>query len=282
MNHSYLPLLWIAIVWLAIALFLFQRKGLLTVSESSIDKGSLPWWLPLGGFLLCLAYQALIAPRLLVLVSPLLVEEAPLSKPILQVVGLAIGQLPTVALLVGWIRLAGPAAYCRVWGTSSRPAWRSFGSGAFFWLLSYPAILAILQTYGLGRDYLGEPKGPEQHAVQLIRNLVATPWLFGITALFVAFVIPWIEELLFRGLLYRSLSSSIGVKGAAIVSSCLFALAHYSPNQAGSNGEVIFSIFPLALFLCFVYEKYQSLWAAIGLHSVFNAISLAMLLASET
>lgn len=88
-------------------------------------------------------------------------------------------------------------------------------------------------------------------------------WLDGMTGLFLMVLLaPIVEELVFRGLLYRMLREQWGVVVSITVSSVFFSLMHHgmlvSPQLAGG---IIFA---------FAYEWSRSLWVSIALHMGAN------------
>ncbi len=76
-------------------------------------------------------------------------------------------------------------------------------------------------------------------------------------------VVPAAEELLFRGLCYRSLRGAFSVRFAIVLQALIFAGFHQNPLQ-------ILYAFPVALVLGLVYEWSGSLLAPILLHMAFN------------
>ncbi len=74
---------------------------------------------------------------------------------------------------------------------------------------------------------------------------------------------PVIEEILLRGLIYTRLKPAFTITTATFVSSLIFGLLH---------GELVWSIYTFAvgIYLCFIYEKYGTLKAAIIYHFAFN------------
>ncbi len=79
---------------------------------------------------------------------------------------------------------------------------------------------------------------------------------------------PVVEELLFRGLVYRGLTRSLRPGFAAIWSALLFAVMHPLPAWP--------AIFVLGYLLALVYERSRWLPAAMLLHAVYNATVLAL------
>ncbi len=99
---------------------------------------------------------------------------------------------------------------------------------------------------------------------------VALPaWLSGVSGLLLMVVLaPIVEELVFRGLLYRMLRERWGVVVSIAVSAMFFSLVHHglliSPQLLGG---VIFAL---------AYEWSRSLWVAIALHMGANAAVYSM------
>jgi membrane protease YdiL (CAAX protease family) len=151
-----------------------------------------------------------------------------------------------------------------------------FGMGLLTWLISFPLVLAVSQAFSILLVYL-DLTGNEQVAVRFLKSTMNIPFLFLITSLFVIFIIPTIEELLFRGFLQNWLSKFFGRIGAIILTAVIFSSFHFSLSQGWSNLEILPSLFTLALFLGFVYFRQKSIWASIGLHSAFNAINIYLM-----
>lgn len=79
----------------------------------------------------------------------------------------------------------------------------------------------------------------------------------------VAIAAPIIEEVVFRGLIYTRLRRAMSAPIAAGLCAAIFALAH---------GHIIATMyaFIIGLILCFLMERFRSLWAPILLHIGFN------------
>lgn len=150
--------------------------------------------------------------------------------------------------------------------------------GCLTWILAYPWIVVIGQLLAILLAYAYAGPFPDQTAVRHLKNILDNPLLLGITAVAVVSVIPFIEELLFRGFLQSWLKTIFGRAKAIVITSIIFALFHFSLSQGVENIEFIASLFVLSCYLGFIKEKQQSLWASIGLHSTFNFVSLSMLL----
>lgn len=91
-------------------------------------------------------------------------------------------------------------------------------------------------------------------------------WTSALAVLLVSAVIwPPLEEVLFRGLLFSSLTRSLPAWLAAVTSSAAFAAIHIAP-------PVLPYVFALGLGACWLYAWHRTLWAPIALHVVNNAI----------
>ena len=82
-------------------------------------------------------------------------------------------------------------------------------------------------------------------------------------------VVPIMEEILFRGALYRALREHVGAPKAAVLSAVVFAAVHL-------NVASFAPILVLALFLAFAYEWTGSLWAPILVHAWFNFLNYGL------
>lgn len=80
-------------------------------------------------------------------------------------------------------------------------------------------------------------------------------------------VIPVMEELLFRGLIYRRLREKQDILPAVILTAGLFALYHGNVIQ-------MISASLMGTVLCLAYEKTRSLSIPIVLHIAFNAYAV--------
>lgn len=79
---------------------------------------------------------------------------------------------------------------------------------------------------------------------------------------------PLMEELVFRGLVFKSFRSISGFWFSAILSSAVWAVIHLNLVQGIRAVGV-------GLFLAFVYETYQKLWVPVFAHMSINAVATA-------
>ncbi|MGQ4832954.1 MAG: CPBP family intramembrane glutamic endopeptidase [Candidatus Asgardarchaeia archaeon] len=80
------------------------------------------------------------------------------------------------------------------------------------------------------------------------------------------------EEILFRGLLLRSLEEKYNFRVAQIISSFFFGLSHPDPS-----GIYIIVTFIYGLILAEIYRKYESLYITIFTHATLNLTGLALI-----
>lgn len=83
-----------------------------------------------------------------------------------------------------------------------------------------------------------------------------------------AVVAPFVEEVFFRGFVFTGLMKKWGWKGAALVSSALFAVAHFIPTS-------FLPIFILGWIFAFLYKASGSIWPAILMHMLTNTLALS-------
>ena len=83
-------------------------------------------------------------------------------------------------------------------------------------------------------------------------------------------VAPIIEEIVFRGLFYKTLKNFIPFVQASIISSLIFAIIH-------ENILSLTILFLLSLYLTYIYERTNSILYPILTHSIFNFLNLLLI-----
>ncbi|MGI5065088.1 lysostaphin resistance A-like protein [Treponema putidum] len=120
--------------------------------------------------------------------------------------------------------------------------------------------------------FLNRFTGKESFTIRTVFNtyFIYEPLVFRkfITALIIA---PIYEELIFRGVIYDDTKKLFNVKIASLVSSILFGLMHFN----GGYLQVTVAMLD-GLLLAYCYEKTQSLYACILLHSLNNFMSVVI------
>lgn len=108
----------------------------------------------------------------------------------------------------------------------------------------------------------------QEQAIAFTKAVGPVEKLFAAVALLV--VAPISEELIFRGFIFKGFRKQLGFLAAAVISSIFFGLIHGQINVA-------LDTFALGLMLCYLYEKTQSIWPSIMLHSLKNGIAFYLL-----
>jgi membrane protease YdiL (CAAX protease family)/NAD-dependent dihydropyrimidine dehydrogenase PreA subunit len=121
-------------------------------------------------------------------------------------------------------------------------------------VLAYQVIarLAGREAPSRWNSNLTEVFGPEQAG-------------FVLALLMVVVVAPVIEEIVFRGVLQGAFSARWGMWGGIAMASGLFAVYHF-------NAWMLFPTFVLGMAAGWLAATRESLWPAIWLHALFNAV----------
>lgn len=92
------------------------------------------------------------------------------------------------------------------------------------------------------------------------------------TAAFLALVVfaPLFEEIIFRGYLFGRLRRLNGFWVSAVFTSLTFGLLHMQFN-------VGVDVFVLSIFLCFLREKFDSIWPGVLVHALKNSLAYTLL-----
>jgi len=82
----------------------------------------------------------------------------------------------------------------------------------------------------------------------------------------IGILVPFAEELLFRGVIYRFIRERWGIWIGVIISAAVFGIAHWDPivSLNAGLGGIVYAL---------VYERTKSLWPSIIMHSVGNLLA---------
>lgn len=150
-----------------------------------------------------------------------------------------------------------------------------FWNACYAWILAFPLVLFLSQALELVITHLFQiPQLPDQIAVKFLKSTFENPLYFTLAVLSIVILAPLVEETLFRGFLQTYIRQHLGSRQAILITSVCFSLFHYSAGQGLGNVSIIPSLFILALFLGFLYEKQGSILASMLLHASFNAVSV--------
>lgn len=112
---------------------------------------------------------------------------------------------------------------------------------------------------------------------ELTRILKSSRYAVLLVAFMATFTAPFVEELVYRGILYSALQRSIGVGGAIALVTLLFTLVHV-PQYLDSPSTLIM-LAVLSLILTLVRVKTDNLLPCVILHTIFNGIQSIYLVA---
>lgn len=145
--------------------------------------------------------------------------------------------------------------------------------GAVAWLLCFPLISLVAQGVNAVLTYYNLSGEVDQVAVKYLKDALLNPKLFWTAFWLIIFVVPFIEETLFRGFFQTWLRQKMGPASAIALTSLLFAGFHFSSSQGWHNVDLLIALFVLSCYMGHLYEKRGSIWASASLHMLFNAIS---------
>jgi membrane protease YdiL (CAAX protease family) len=189
---------------------------------------------------------------------------------------LILSSLIACLLLLFW-KTTSPQIAKAIWRSKTKVASYSqdLAIGTLAWVISFPLLLFVNQLLNLFVYFIFHVKElPDQTAIHFLRMTMNHPLSFLFNIISIVILAPFIEELLFRGFLQTYIRKFFHPAGAIALSSICFACFHFSPEQGLSNIPIIGSLFILALFLGYVYERQSSLLASLSLHATFNALSI--------
>jgi CAAX protease family protein len=187
----------------------------------------------------------------------------------------------TLTLFTAFILLIGQSTRRVIFGKPT--AWfNNLFTGCGAWFVAYPTVLFIGNLLSFLIFKIFGEQVVDQLAVEKLKNTTEYPFQFQVMTFAIIFVVPFIEELLFRGFLQTWLRQHIGRVAAIFTTSIIFAFFHYSSSQGITNIQLVTSLFILSCYLGFLRERQQSIWAPIGLHSLFNGVSILILHVSSS
>ena len=137
---------------------------------------------------------------------------------------------------------------------------------------------------------------PDQANIELVKRYAGWNWNFAFLCLQIIILLPAVEELIFRFLLWRLPTRTLDKRQetedgegrktedgrrintanvVAVVSSILFSAAHYLAQPFPDSAFLALFFFGLAQ--CWLYRKTGRLWCAILNHALFNLTNLVLL-----
>ena len=190
------------------------------------------------------------------------------------------GFKPGTALVSPVLYLLGTAIYLAVITgvylfAARRAGWAALGLRAAHWS-SYILVLPlfVLEVFALvtvntlvGR-LVGSFENPQMDAITGGQALSRVD--VAMLLVLVAGLVPFAEELFFRGMLYPLLRQRFGALGAVIFSAAIFAGVHFIPI-------LLPALFIVGLCLAFLRERSGSIWPGVCLHALQNGMVIIAL-----
>ncbi len=144
------------------------------------------------------------------------------------------------------------------------------GGGYKVWL-SYPVILISFYIVA----YFTAKFFPPQET-DLDRMMQSSRSVIYLIALIATFAAPFVEEVVYRGILYSALQRKFGIITAFIVASVLFTAVHVP--QYLDSPSTLFLLLLLSFTLTAIRIKTDNLLPCIIMHTIFNGFQLVILI----
>ena len=109
-------------------------------------------------------------------------------------------------------------------------------------------------------------EAPNEYQQQMFERMMSIDVM---SLLYVCVLAPFLEEMLFRGVILRSFLVQYPKGRAIAASAILFGIAHLNAYQFVVGVTI-------GLVLGWLYERTRSLWPCIALHALYNAASVAL------
>ncbi len=230
----------------------------MTTSSAERPWTHVPWRLR-DMFWACVVALGLIMGGLILAVGvAYLWPGLDLSSSSPSTLALVIFALEAVLIVPAWTR--GPRRYGGGWSSLGLRRFAPLRSLVLF-LVGLAVVLIISPLWEVVRRQLGLAGQPSY-----LPLFGEGPWGLVLALLLGGIVAPFAEEVFFRGYLYAGLRELWGRGWALFVSSLAFAALHFTPG-------VLPPIFLIGLILAYIYERADSLWPSIALHSAINTIA---------
>jgi len=241
----------------------------------------------IGAFVLYFTMQLFLVPAFVF--GYLLITEKSLPDNLGKILSaIDVGWISFISIVLSTIAVAiyslvlGFPVMKSIWdggGTTLRHKIKSVLIGALSWLFVYPWVIVVAQLVTILFILHMQETPPiiDQEMVRHLKEIASDKALFFGTIFSVIILVPIAEEILFRGFLQNFFRRYLGIFASIILTSALFASLHYSIGQGFANWQIVISLFLVSLFLGYLYERQQTLWAPIALHVAINGISIAIL-----
>lgn len=155
---------------------------------------------------------------------------------------------------------------------------RAAAGGLRMFLAAMPAVLFLMIVFYMVYAYTRE-EPPALHPVLRALQEAREPWAEAVLLAGSVLVLPFFEELFWRGIVQTSLIRSGSPALAIVLSAVLFAASH--PWEKG-GWTAIPALGVLGLGLGLVFYRTGSLAAPVAMHAVFNLYNVLMQMGEPT
>jgi len=188
---------------------------------------------------------------------------------VFAVIGTTVGYGPSV----GWCVYASHR-----WGTGRlladvglRFRWSDAGWGPITWLAALGCEIVVLVIVELvGIPLVGNTEGIRDLDVD--RTYVISLLITAVVAA------PFVEEMIFRGLMLRGLRSSLGAVAAIGVQGGLFGLAHVDPVRGEGNIGLVLILTAVGVAFGGAAYLLRRIGPTVIAHAIFNGVVMAVVL----
>lgn len=147
-------------------------------------------------------------------------------------------------------------------------SWSSWASSAGWVLLLLIATRIAVPVWGVVAEAIGIGLPPALDG-GLTEVFGPGPAGLGLSVALVVLIAPVVEEMLFRGVLLSALGARLGPGLALVGQALLFGAYHFSL-------WTFVPTFLLGLACGYLAQRRASLWPAVALHALFNAVPIAL------
>jgi len=240
------------------------------------DAGAPAWPIGWTNFGIFICAEVIVVGLVQFLGAILLRDTLELSDgeltPWLAVAAVLLLQLPLITVLYA-LRRFFPGIFASRMNTSSYSLGATLRETTLLFLRYMPVIwiisfvwtqlLSLMHVIGFIDEF-------EPQALITLFQSGGHPVAIGLLIIFAVILAPIVEELIFRGCIYRFLKSRMAFPAAQVISGSIFALMH-------ANLLSFVPLVAVGILLARIYEKAGNLIVAICFHAFFNGFSLMML-----
>ncbi len=191
--------------------------------------------------------------------------------------GLAIAMTLGYGPAVMWAVLSA-----RRWGSGDvvgslglRAKWVDLGWGPLIWL----AAIGVQIALGALILFADLPTVSNTDAISNFDGRAAEMWVVIFAAVVMA---PVVEELVFRGLLLRSLVKVMRAPFAILIQAVVFGVLHLNPEAGIANLGLVVILTGVGAVLGVAAHKLGRIAPTIIAHAIFNAVVMALVLSGVT